>query len=614
MCGIAGLYRFPGKPLVQERMLQRMGDFLVHRGPDDRGFFISSDQRVGFTHTRLSIIDLTQAGHQPMACPHQKVWVIFNGEIYNFRVLKQELLQAGYQFSSESDTEILILGYVAWGIDGLLERLRGMFAFALYDARVDEPLFFLCRDRFGIKPLYWFRDTEGVVFASEVGALRASGLVDTLAPDTDVSALFLMFGHLPADRTTWKGIYMLTASSYARICGTTVTQVRYYDRLAPFLKKKRTVAISVIEDVKKILQETVELHLISDAPLGVFLSGGIDSSALVALASRRTGGLVTLSVDFDVTAASETRYQQLISQKYQTLHHQVCLGQRDFWQEFERIFLAMDQPTVDGVNTYFISRAARLAGLKTVLAGTGADEIFCGYRSFRSVDSMRRLMRLPMAGMIASYAGRLLRDRWGKLQYLERGTNMGNYLCIRGLFSASDVARLLGISYKDIGMLCESLVDVSEDARLVKLDPIDWLSYEESCWYLQNQLLKDTDCMSMAHSLETRVPYVDHVLYEAVAGVHSSLKVNSRVNKPLLVNALGDLLPAEIVKRKKQGFMFPIGEWMKQSGREIFEEVLLKTALHKPSARQVWSAFESGKLHWSRAWALMVIGKWFSRK
>ena len=613
MCGIAGVYRFPGKPLVQEHDLSIMGDTLLHRGPDDRGFFVSHDRRVGLVHTRLSIIDLSGTGHQPMTNGEQKIWVVFNGEIYNFQVLKQELVCAGYHFSSESDTEVLIHGYSAWGIEGLLGRLRGMFAFALYDARTDEPLVFLCRDRFGIKPLYWYCDQEGCVFASEVRTLQKSGLIKTLTPDTDMPVFFLMFGHLPAGRSTWKEIRMLAASSYIRLSGTVLTECLYYDRAGPFLRGKNTDETLVIKALKSALQETVDVHLISDAPLGVFLSGGVDSSILVALASLRRKELVTLSVDFDIASASETKYQKMVSDKFHTDHRQICVAGNDFWNDFERIFQAMDQPTVDGVNTYFIARAARAAGLKTVLAGTGADEIFCGYRAFRNVALLRGARHIPAAGALASCVGGLSGSRWGKLQYLQRNSDIGQYLCIRGLYPPFDIERLLGVSSREIERLLDLLNAEAAEKQIQGLAPVDWLSHQELCGYLQNQLLKDADFMGMFHSVEIRVPYVDHVLLEVIARAHPALKMNRLMNKPLLVKAAGDALPAEIASRQKQGFMFPLGTWLRQSGREVFESSISGTGLHISSARKIWESFEHGRLHWSRVWALLVLGKWLSR-
>ncbi len=612
MCGIAGIYRFPGKPLVQESALQKMGDSLAHRGPDDRGLFIFADQRIGLAHTRLSIIDLTSAGHQPMLSRDGKIAVIFNGEIYNFRSLKRDLVAAGYQFVSESDTEVLVCGYAAWGIEGLLHRLRGMFAFALVDARSHEPQLFLCRDRFGIKPLYWQRNSDGLMFASEARTIAESVGTASLNSDTDAPALFFMFGHIPSEGTMWKDIRMLPASSYLSIRNDTVTAHTYYDRLAPFLKEKKTDADSLTAELKELLQDTVDIHCISDAPLGIFLSGGLDSSALVAYAALRRGGLTTLSVDFDVAGASETRYQQAVSRKFHTNHRQISIGQRDFWDEFGRIFQAMDQPTVDGVNTYFISRAASQVGLKAVLSGTGADEIFCGYRSFRSIGLLRGLARIPAAGVLASIIARGARDPWRKLQFLGSRSQLGVYLSIRGLFSPIDTARLLGISHQRVMQTLSSCELAFESPRSDSLSALDWLSYEEICWYLNNQLLKDTDCMSMCHGVETRVPYLDHLLIEAVASAQSSLKRFRNHNKPLLAALVADTLPKEVIVRKKQGFMFPIGDWMREAGRDIFESSVADAGMDRQCCRVIWDDFYRGRTHWSRVWSIIVLGKWMA--
>lgn len=607
MCGIAGIYSSRQDIQVDPNIVVKMRDTLANRGPDDRGVYLSPDRRLCFAHTRLSIIDLSQAGHQPMSNIEGTVWISYNGEIYNYRQLQSELKGKGYEFKSNSDTEVIIHGYEEWGIDGILERLRGMFAFAIYDSRSSNSKFFLVRDRFGIKPLYYYVGNEWLIFSSGVKAILKGGLIP-VERNKEADIAFLIFGNVPEPLTTIKNLFSLPTGSYMLIENGNRRLVKYYNLINSFTKPKMKDYEDMYDTLLSILTETVNIHLISDAPFGVFLSGGIDSSALVALAiKKRETPLATLSIVFDEEAYSELPYQRMIARKYRTDHKEIKVTEKDFYDEIDNIFEAMDQPTVDGVNTYFVSMAAKRAGLKSVLSGAGGDEVFCGYGSFKRIGLLKAIQALPKLLKYPFGLTKSLNGRWCKLSYLMRDDPLSLYLTIRGLFIPKEVAKILDIPEKEVNSVLDKFR--FQISNLSISNTIDWLSYMEISFYLQNQLLKDTDFMSMYHSVETRVPFLDHVLVDYIASVNPSMKIDGNIPKPLLIKSLQNMLPNEVVFRKKQGFTFPFDAWIRKNGRGLFEESVSNGSINKKYAEGLWQKFESGRLHWSKVWGLIVLGK-----
>lgn len=585
----------------------------MHRGPDDYGIYESPDKKLYLAHTRLSIIDVSPRAHQPMSDHEAGVWLSYNGQIYNYRQLQNELKMKGYEFRSQSDTEVVLQGYKEWGIDGLLKRLRGMFAFVIYDRRQEDPdaahKIFLVRDRFGIKPLYYYYDNQMLIFSSEVNSIIKSNLFP-LENNLEAEIAFLVFGHLPSPLTTIKGVASLPPASYVSIENGSKKLVKYYDLLESFSVRKIKDPGQVQERFLSILSKAVELHLISDVPLGVFLSGGIDSSALVALASKASCvPISTLSVIFNEKKYSELPFQRLVSGQYRTRHIEMCVTEKDFFKEAENIFRAIDQPTVDGVNTYFVSQAAKRAGLKVMLSGAGGDEIFCGYRSFKQVRFLRAIQHAPEFLRRAAGSFGFINYKWKKFRYLLNNEDLYFYLTLRGLFVPEDVAVMLGISQKEVEDTLAKVMLAIPRRQLSSLDPIDWLSFMEINYYLENQLLKDTDVMSMYHSVETRVPFLDHVLLDYVASIDPRLKFNQKVPKPLLVKALNNMLPKKILFRKKHGFIFPFDFWFKKRGAEFFRNSVAKINLSQKFADTIWRKFQDGRLDWSRIWALVVMAE-----
>jgi asparagine synthase (glutamine-hydrolysing) len=642
MCGIAGILKLSGPATSQDvAAVLRMMDAELHRGPDDWGILfpdsLAGDSAVralldarshdrsherGYASPesgvsavlgsrRLSIIDLSENARMPMGTPGGRTWITYNGEIYNFRELRSELVQRGYSFRSDSDTEVLLYGYEEWGED-LLPRLRGMFACALLRTGA-EPRLLLAKDRFGIKPLYYFADQERLLFASEVRALMASGLVP---PDSDVESMvcFLQLGSVPLPLTTIRGVRALPAAHLLACHGRDLRLRRYWDLDRCFHASQEEVT-DADQRVLPLLTDSVRAHSISDVPLGIFLSGGIDSSSLVALASLAgQRPIKTVSVTFDEKEFDESVYARGVAGKYGTLHGEVRLTRGDFFRELPRIFGAMDQPTVDGVNTYFVSQAAKAFGLTVVFAGTGADEIFLGYQHLkraaaldvasRFISSMPRPLR---SGMVrAAYSAGAPFGRREKLRYLNHPTRDNIYLLFRGLFGPHQIQQLLGITEREVRDLGVRIPGSRQAPDTPFLDSLVSLEFHH---YLQNQLLKDTDFMSMCHSIEARVPYLDNAVVEFVLGVPAAQRLRGDSPKPLLVNALGDRLPRNVWDRPKRGFSFPLGEWMRADDGALESDVRARRLFDARAVTELWAQFRQGGVHWSRPWALSVLAR-----
>jgi asparagine synthase (glutamine-hydrolysing) len=546
-----------------------------------------------------------------MANETQTVWVIYNGEIYNFRELRRELAAAGHEFQSQTDTEVLIHGYEEWGEDGLLRRLRGMFAFAVYDA--PRRRLFLARDRLGIKPLYYFvdRKSERMGFASEVKALLASGLV---ANETNREALagFLLLGSVPAPSTVVQGVECLLPGHYLVAEPGGVRTKRYWD--FDFGASNRVGAAHLADD----LRDAVARHLVSDVPLGIFLSGGVDSAGLVALARPCQERLQTLTISFAEQKFDEAAEARRVAERFGTEHHELRVSGADFVREFPNILAAMDQPTNDGVNTYFVAKLAREAGLTVVLSGLGGDELFWGYPHYHWMARNRRAMRMfagaprvvrkALVGSAAAYGRLRGREAWMRLKGLGSGMSAeGLYLALRGFFAPEQVQRLLGAGQSEMEQLLSENLAVLRPTT-TNGDYATGVNYVEMKRYLHDQLLRDTDVFGMTHSVEVRVPYLDDAVLAAAASLPAALKTNGSSNKPALVEAIGDSLVTEASRRPKRGFSFPLAAWMREQAGLMRGVALETSVLDRAAVAKLWTAFEHGHLHWSRAWSLVVLG------
>ncbi|MEW6616822.1 MAG: asparagine synthase (glutamine-hydrolyzing) [Patescibacteria group bacterium] len=608
MCGISGIVSFEKKEQKEiEHAIERMDESQALRGPDDRGVFLFSNG--GFGHRRLSIIDLSKDGHQPMEWRNvsgAKISVTFNGEIYNFRELKKELENLGISFHTNSDTEVILAGYEKWGIK-MVKKLRGMFAFGLWDE--ERQKLFLVRDRYGIKPLYYYFDKEKVVFASTVKAIEKSGEIN-IEKNNEASIGFLLFGSVPLPHTTLKNVYAVPASNYIEVDASGNKKIaQYYNPLDFYINKSSdTDPIVISKKIRTLLEDSIRGHLISDAPIGVFLSGGLDSSALTALASSELNqhssakisidqreSVKTLSVHFEEEEFSEKRYQDMVAKKIGSAHREILITKEGFYKTLDEFWKSMDQPSIDGINSYMISEAARQAGLTVVLSGLGSDEIFLGYTNFRKAGFIRKIQKLPkVVKLPLLFLGSIFGGKYRKLSYLRSESILEFYLLFRGIFLPSEVAKVLGISEKSVWSFIKKLENellVTNYNLLVTLSPADLLSYLDFTLYMQNQLLKDTDVMSMAHSIEVRVPFLDHPLVEYISSLPAELKLSGEYQKQFLIDATKDIIPSEVWDRPKMGFTFPLQKWL--TGRLLVTDYKLPVT----------------KFHWSQNWAIEVLKK-----
>ena len=480
-----------------------------------------------------------------------------------------------------------------------MEKLRGMFAFGLYDAHRG---LILARDRLGIKPLYYFHSNDFLLFASEVKALISSGVVPN-ERDRKALAGFLIAGSVPAPRTTVKNVLCLPPGHWAECKNGRIALKKYWDLDCSSEPSNSADAGAF----KACLEDTIKRHLISDVPLGVFLSGGVDSASLVAIASRvreaQGDRLHTLTVVFDEMDYSEAAAAAEIASSYHTHHQEVRVTCADFQRELPAFFRSMDQPTNDGINSYFVSQAARQAGLTVVFSGLGGDEVFWGYRHYRRLAHAGWLARFPRSlRRLLAYSGcqwgRLSgKDNWMRAAHLGESASIDRiYLMIRGFFAPDQAARLLDISRTELEAIIEEQFGFCPAPQNA---PARGFNYLEIKRYLHDQLLRDTDVFSMAHSIEARVPFLDHLIVERMWGLASGLKLDKAVNKPLLVNAVDAPLLSAAASRKKLGFTFPMDHWLKSCISE-FQENGAPASLDRGTVRKCWTQFAQGQLHWSR--------------
>ncbi len=581
MCGISGALSFSGGGERFRGPVEKMVACQHNRGPDDTGFDHSGP--VFFGHNRLSIIDLSAAGHQPMR--RGKLLLTFNGEIYNFRELKKGLEEAGAAFGSDSDTEVLLALFEREGEAGFA-KLRGMFAFGLWDE--EKETLYLVRDRFGIKPLYYAEKDGALAFASTVTAIAESGIVPC-TKNPDAMLLFLMFGSIPLPMTTYREVSALPSGTYLKIAKTGKELVRYYSTLPDF-ESPYEKAQAYIGRTRAVLEDSVRAHLISDAPAGIFLSGGLDSSALAALAKAGGAGTVTtLSVDFDEPEFSEGAYQRLVAKRIGSTHRETKLTKEDFFASLPDALAHMDQPTVDGLNTYFVSQAARSAGLTVVLSGVGGDELFLGYRHFRRAETVAFFEKVLGRELLAFLGG-----KFAKFEFLKAGGILGGYLAVRGIYPPGEAAAIAGRSREEALRLVKELEETvfgDDGARIRALAPAVRFSYLDFTLYMQNQLLKDSDVMAMRHSIEVRVPFVDAEVAAHVAKIHPARRLSGTHNKQVLIDAVKDLLPEEIYARPKMGFTFPFQKWLAGEGSPIPPGEISGAHWSRDWARYVWKKF-----------------------
>jgi asparagine synthase (glutamine-hydrolysing) len=629
MCGIVGIVARGAR--VPDGVLERATESLAHRGPDDSGTIVLRDSvpepvEVALGNRRLAILDLSPLAHQPMHDAETGNWIVYNGEIYNFRDIRSELERSGTKFVSYSDTEVVLKAYAHWG-EECLPKFRGMFAFALWDAR--RHRLFIARDPMGIKPLYYAQAGSYFIFSSEVRTLLGTGFVQhRIDPAGLVN--YLTFGSAYDPLTLVDGVRALPPGHTLTWEGGILRQSSYWDLVddpAGVAESFTGNEKQAIERLQPILEEAVRLQLVSDVPVGVFLSGGIDSSALVSILSRSGVTASTFSIVFREADFSEAQYSRVIAAKFHADHHEINVSQRDVLAAIPDALAAMDLPTMDGINTYFVSRETRRAGVKVALSGLGGDEVFAGYSSFRTVPRMERFARFwnqvpgavrgPFAAAFAALSPASDQNR--KLDSLARdnGRLLHSYFLGRMLFTPRQ--RDLLLHNTDTSTVETATASQKERLqRSLPLDAVNRVSYLESRCYMLNTLLRDADFMSMSQGLEVRVPLIDHRLAKAVLALPGEWKLNGTPKK-LLVGALAASLPDEIIHRPKRGFTLPFEHWMRQELRAEIEPVLrtkrisegpLGGLLDANQVERVWKNFQDGTTSWSRPWSLYVLQRW----
>jgi asparagine synthase (glutamine-hydrolysing) len=629
-----------------ESRVREMAAAMRHRGPDEEGFLTGDKRAPGLALgvRRLSIIDLA-GGHQPVWNETHDVAVVFNGELYNYQELRERLVLCGHRFVTNSDTEILVHAWEEWGEEALSE-LRGMFAFALLDLReryATAPILFLARDPLGIKPLYYTQTPDGLAFASEVRALLAAGVAPKRVSQDALTA-YLLFGSVCEPVTLLEGVFSLPPGHRMLLH---VPERRRAPRARPWWDPAQSPAArdprkprdlsSAAKKLRPLLEDAVRAHLIADVPVGLFLSSGLDSSAIAALASRARAGIQSFTLTFPGTSFDEAELASLVAKRCETQHTEVPLTGEAVLARLDEALAALDQPTMDAINTYFVSWAAREVGLKVALSGLGGDELFAGYQTFADVPRLSKLVELAwfvpsalrrrMAPLVASLiAGGSSPDgsRKAAAAWAYPDALPHPYFFARALFPPGQLERIISPRFRAStvnadGVTLEPtwlgwLERTADEAR--KLEFIAGISWLEMRTYMVSTLLRDSDSVSMAQSLELRVPLLDTPLVEFIGSLPDAARHRAGAQKALFVEALGDLLPGEILAQRKRTFTLPWEEWLRGPLRARLEASFADAApalapyLRAGGMRTIWSEFLAGERSWSRPWSLYVLNEW----
>lgn len=620
MCGINGIFYYD-QP-VAKAAVERMNDQLSHRGPDDHGIYEAPHIVLG--HRRLSIIDLSRAGQQPMSTADGRYTLVFNGELYNYKEVRSQL--RGVDFKTETDTEVVLQAFAAWG-KNCLRAFNGMFAFAVWDKA--EKSLFIARDRMGIKPLYFYRDDQHVIFSSEVRALLASDLVPRkLNHDSVVD--YLRFQTVHAPYTIVDRVYMLQPGHYLQI-NEEQTKMESWWNMTDLVDRTSLHSSykEVCGNIRDRLYTAVERRLVADVPFGAFLSGGIDSSAIVGIMSEVGQQQVkTFSVSFNEEAFSEAKYARIIANKFKTDHREIVLKPEDFLQTIPEALSAMDHPSGDGPNTYVVSKATKEAGVTMALSGLGGDELFAGYDIFKralELEGKKWLLSFPVGfrrmggSMLKAFKPGAASDKIYETLKLARYDISYTYPISRRVLMDEVIEKLVTLHDLPEDRVAEiALETTGYESRGFQFPGLSQVSFNEISTYMQNVLLRDTDQMSMASALEVRVPFLDHELAEYVFNVSDRYKYPHSPKK-LLIDSLHGLLPSEVVDRPKMGFVLPWENWLKQDLKSFSEDRLKalgeRGLFHSQAIQKLWAEFQKGnpRFTWARVWPMVVLEDWMQK-
>jgi len=615
MCGIAGILNFEQKTASLDE-IKAMTDRMAHRGPDDGSYLVEGP--IAFGHRRLSIIDLSTDANQPFTDASGRYTMVFNGEMYNYQEVK--MLLGDYPFRTSSDTEVLIAAFAKWG-PLCVRYFKGMFAFAVWD-RKDETLT-VVRDRLGVKPLYYYYDDKGFVFASEQRSVLASG---RLAPRLDKQALtsFLSYQSFGSPLSAIENLCQLEAGSWLQVNTHKVLNKELYWNIVVTGKKRIDPdPVAIKKEIRRLMLKSVERRLVADVPVGAFLSGGIDSSAVVGLmAEAGVSAPNTFNIRFNEPAFDESEYANLVAKKFNTEHTSILLEPGNFLDELENALNAMDIPSADGVNTYVVSKAIRKAGITVALSGVGGDELFAGYPFFNQFTRLQKAEKFYKRGAILRNLAALFllgssnrKSRMRQVLTAPAPDIEYMYPVSRQILSPVLVKRLTG--FHEFSMQKTTLFqELHAKSKLIGSFPkLSHVSIADYLGYTRDTLLKDTDQMSMAVSLETREPFFDHELIEYVLSVPDEIKTPV-YPKSLLVESLQPLLPDAIVHRPKKGFLFPWSEWMKKELKSFCEQRLFRMAersfINGGQLKEYWKRFlrNDPSVRWSEIWIFVVLEHW----
>ncbi|MBL7935886.1 MAG: asparagine synthase (glutamine-hydrolyzing) [Bacteroidia bacterium] len=624
MCGITGIVGQQINNSSHYSAIKKMNDAIAHRGPNSEGIW--KDEHCFLGHRRLSIIDLSEAGNQPFFSQDKRYVMVYNGELYNYKELKLELQRAEhgsknlpYIFKTNTDTEVILAAYIRWGID-CVKRFNGMFAFAIWDT-VEQKLV-IARDRMGIKPLYYQFKNNVLLFASEIRALIYSGLIDKKINLKSV-AEYIQYTTVHAPNTIMQDVFMLMPGHYLEFrTPNSELRIQQYWNINDFAKTKEDLTYKqTCQRVNELLTTAVERRLVADVPFGAFLSGGIDSSAIVGLMSKVSSEKVqTFNVSFDEGEFSEAKYAKQIAQKFNTEHHEIKLTPNDFLKQLPEALAAMDHPSGDGPNSYIVSKATKNAGITMALSGLGGDEIFAGYDIFKRYYELEHkgwLNIIPAKGLV----GKLLAaknksvqgDKTAEILNLDTINGFNAYPINRKLFNQKDYNALLKEHYNADNFI-KNVIKKSETDKKHLLSRVSLFEIQT---YMQNILLRDADQMSMAVALEVRVPFLDYQLVEFALSVNDEYKYPHSPKK-LLIDSLGDLLPDNIVNRPKMGFTLPWKEWLKEDLKDFCEENIVqfskRSFINREAVLLIWNRFLNNdpKITWSRVWHLVILNHWIN--
>jgi len=616
MCGVAGIVRFD-REQVEQGLIQSMTNAMRHRGPDADGFF--TGECIALGHRRLSIIDLSSAANQPFVDNSGRYAMVFNGEMYNYEEVKAKL--PGYAFRTTSDTEVLLAAYIQWG-EECLAHFRGMFSVAIWDK--EEREIFLARDRMGVKPLYYYLDDRMLLFASEQRSILSTGLIKRKL-DTAAMLDYFRYQSIPFPYSAIEGIRQLQAGTWMKIKGGKVREKVYWTLAGNEVVFDCSDKKAVMGRIRELMLQSVKRRLVSDVPVGAFLSGGIDSSAVVGLmAEAGTGKPNTFNIAFEEKEYDESSYADIIARKFDTVHTRVLLKPTVFLDELQNALDAMDTPSGDGVNTYVVSKAIRQQGMAVALSGVGGDELFAGYPFFGQYLQLQKRgawWKLPggVRKLLAEvWAGGKSEGRKGRMrQLLELPSNsIGQaYPIFRQILSPARMEELTMLAGVKDAFRDEVAAMNGNIARMPLLSQV---SVAEYIGYTQHTLLKDTDQMSMAVSLEVREPFFDQDLVEFVLGVPDEWK-KPVYPKSLLVESLKPLLPDEIVHRRKQGFLFPWELWLRKELRSFCEGHIKRIAqrpfINGKGLMSTWQRFLDGdaRVRWAEMWLFVVLEYWLEK-